>query len=229
MKEREPADAPSVRVYEALRIAVLHGEFRPEQSLKPQELATRHGVSLAVVRESLLRLVGEGLAERIPNRGFVVPAVSAARWQEIAEARCVVEPVMLRMAIARGDLDWETRVRATHHRLAKTPAYHSGKGDGIGNESRSVSDAWASAHYDFHRALLEGCGNPPLLDIFHRLWTASELTRRWSGQRGPARDHVGEHRRLEKLALARDADSAADTLYQHVARTAAGLDPTTDP
>jgi DNA-binding GntR family transcriptional regulator len=206
----------SERVYESLRSAVLHGEFAPQQALKPQELATRHGVSLAVVREVLLRLVGEGLAERLPNRGFTVPATGAERWQSIAEARAVIEPAMLRMAIGAGDLEWETRVRAAHHRLAGTPAYER-------EDDAHFSDAWAEAHRRFHRALLEGCGNEVLLATFDRLWTDSELARRWSAQNSPGRDGDAEHRALEEAALARDADLAADLLRHHLVRTAAEL------
>src|SRR3954451_10305737 len=145
----------SDRGYAALRAAVLHGEFAPRQALKPQELADRHGVSLAVVREALLRLVGEGLAERLPNRGFAGPATGAERWAGIAEARATIEPAMLRLAIERGDLEWEVAVRAAHHRLAGTPVFDN-DGDPY------AGDAWAEAHRVFHRTLLEGCGNDVL-------------------------------------------------------------------
>ncbi|MBB4688113.1 GntR family transcriptional regulator [Amycolatopsis jiangsuensis] len=208
--------APSVRAYGSLRRAILHGDFHPGQSLKPNELAVTHGVSLAVVREALLRLVGEGLAERLPNRGFVVPEADGARWQVLAEARATVEPAMLRMAIHRGDLEWEAHVRATHHRLAGTPPF-----DAAG--ARFHSDEWAAVHHGFHRALLEACGNDILLDTFERLWTASELYRRWSGESAPDRDHLAEHAELEGLALRREGERAAEVLVRHLSRTAADL------
>ena len=75
----------------------------------------------------------------------------------------------------------------------------------------------------FHRSLLEGCGNSVLLETFDRMWTANELARRWSAHRNPHRDAVGEHRRLEEAALARDADTAAELLTRHLTQTAAGL------
>jgi DNA-binding GntR family transcriptional regulator len=206
----------SEHVYSSLRAAVLHGEFAPRQPLKPQELANLHGVSLAVAREALLRLVGDGLAERLPNRGFAVPATGDDRWQQTAEARAAIEPVMLRLAIERGDLEWEARVRAAHHRLAGTPPFER-EGD------RHYGDDWAEAHRRFHRALLEGCGNDVLLATFDRLWTGSELARRWSALSNPGRDAVAEHRAIEEAALARDADRAADLLCRHVSRTAADL------
>ncbi|MEW9554935.1 GntR family transcriptional regulator [Nonomuraea sp. NPDC050783] len=206
----------SERVHARLHEAIMRGEHAPGAALKPQELARQHQVSLAVVREALVRLVGEGIAVRLPNRGFAVPDFSDRRWQEIAEARRTIEPAMLRLSIERGDLDWEARVRAAHHRLARTPAY-------LPEEGEHYSSAWSEAHRVFHRTLLDGCGNPVLLDTFDRLWTASELARRWSARRTPERDSLAEHRRLEEVALARDADTAAEVLARHLTLTAAGL------
>ncbi|MEV6210152.1 GntR family transcriptional regulator [Kitasatospora sp. NPDC051914] len=206
----------SEQVYAHLRDAILRGDHAPGDALKPQDLAREQGVSLAVVREALVRVVGDGLADRLPNRGFAVPAFSDHRWQEITEARRAVEPVVLRMSVERGDVDWEARVRAAHHRLARTPTH-------VPEEGEYYSGAWSEAHRVFHRTLLEGCGNPVLLETFDRMWTASELARRWSAHRHPDRDHVGEHRRLEEAALARDADTAAEVLARHLTLSAAGL------
>lgn len=189
---------------------------------KPEARVPDHSTSSATwspeatVREALVRVVREGLADRLPNRGFAVPAVSDRRWQEIAEARRTVEPAVLRMAIERGDVDWEARVRAAHHRLVRAPAY-------VPEEGQYYSAAWSEAHRVFHRTLLEGCGNPVLLETFDRMWAASELARRWSAHRDPDRDGADEHRRLEEAALARDADTAAEVLARHLTLTAAGL------
>ncbi|MET8630601.1 GntR family transcriptional regulator [Kitasatospora sp. NPDC004669] len=206
----------SEQVYLRLRDAIMRGDHAPGDALKPQELSKEQGVSLAVVREALVRVVGEGLADRLPNRGFAVPAFSDRRWQEVAEARRTIEPAMLRMSVERGDIDWEARVRAAHHRLTRTPAY-------VPEEGEHYSSAWAEAHRVFHRTLLEGCGNPVLLETFDRMWTASELARRWSAHRNPDRDGALEHRRLEEAALARDADTAVELLTRHLTQTAAGL------
>ncbi|MFI6046951.1 GntR family transcriptional regulator [Nocardia sp. NPDC051321] len=206
----------SEQIYTHLRDAILRGDYAPGDALKPQDLAKERGVSLAVVREALVRVVGDGLADRLHNRGFVVPAFSDRRWQDIAEARRTIEPAMLRMSIERGDIDWEARVRAAHHRLVRTPAF-------VPDGGEYYSEAWSEAHRLFHRTLVEGCENPVLLVTFDRLWIASELARRWSGHRNPGRDGAEEHRRLEAAALARDADTAAETLTRHLTLTAAGL------
>ncbi|WP_186382664.1 GntR family transcriptional regulator [Amycolatopsis rhizosphaerae] len=208
----------SEQVYAHLRHAIMHGDYAPGAALKPQDLAKEQGVSLAVVREALVRVVGDGLADRLPNRGFAVPGFSDRRWQEIAEARRTVEPVVLRLSIERGDLDWESRVQAAHHRLARTPPFES-------EEGGYPTDAWAEAHRVFHRTLLDGCGNPVLLETFDRMWSASELARRWASRRAPERDHLGEHRQLAELTLTRDADAASEALTRHLTLTVAGLRP----
>lgn len=216
--DRAGASRPmlSEQAYERVRAAILRGERAPGEALKPQELADSLGVSLAVMREALLRLVGDGLADRLPNRGFAVPQFSDARWQQLTEARRVLEPTMLRMAIERGDVEWEAAVRAAHHRLSRTPPF-------VDLDRPHYSEEWADAHHRFHRALLEGCANPVLLETFERLWTATELARRWAGHRTPGRDHAVEHRQLEEVVLARRADAAVEVLTQHLTQTAASL------
>ncbi|GAA3551758.1 GntR family transcriptional regulator [Microlunatus spumicola] len=210
-----PVISRSARVYGTLRAEILDGRFAPGQPLKPQDLADRLGVSLAVVREALLRLVGEGLAERLPNRGFTAPKADDRRWEELSDARAALEPQLLRLAIARGDAAWEAGVRAAFRELDETPVH-----DGDGPQ---VSDAWSRAHHRFHRALLEGCDNRVLLDTFERLWRLSELARRWSALGSPAKARLGEHAVLEEAALARDADRAAAALAAHLHRTTALL------
>ncbi|UNZ15897.1 GntR family transcriptional regulator [Streptomyces sp. 891-h] len=155
-------------------------------------------------------------ANTLPNRGFAVPSFSDRRWQGIAKARRTVEPVVLRMSIEHGDVDWAARVRAAHHRLVRTPAY-------VPEEGEHYTGPWAEAHRVFHRTLLDACGNRALLETFDRLWTASELARRWSAHRDPDRDGAEEHRRLEEAAPARDADTAAAVLVQHLTLTVAAL------
>ena len=205
------------RAYQQLLEEILGGDHPPGAPLRPQSIADRLGVSLAVVREALTRLSGDGLAERHTNRGFTVPAASDERWQALAHARSLLEPVMLRDAVERGDLEWESRVVAAHHRLAATP---------IGTETGGhVREQWSVAHGRFHRALIEGCANSVMLDVFDRLWRASELARRWSVNVSTDRDIAGEHEQLVRAACDRDADRAQHLLREHILRTVRRLQP----
>jgi len=205
------------RAYQQLLDEILGGEHPPGAPLRPQGIADRLGVSLVVVREALTRLSGDGLDERHNNRGFTVPWASDERWQELAHARSLLEPVMLRDAVERGDLDWESRVVAAHHRLAATS---------IGTETGGhVSEQWSLAHGRFHRALIEGCANNVMLSVFDRFWRSSELARRWSVDISGDRDIAGEHEQLMHAACDRDASRAQHLLREHIVHTVRRLQP----
>jgi DNA-binding GntR family transcriptional regulator len=80
-----------VSLVEAVRGAIIRGEFVPNQRLVEADLSTQFGASRATVRAALLELANEGLVERIQNRGARVRAVSLAEAVEISEVRMVLE------------------------------------------------------------------------------------------------------------------------------------------
>ena len=51
------------------------------------------------------------------QRGFEVPPVTAAELREIADLRLLLETHALAQSFAAGDVDWEGRVVAAHHKL----------------------------------------------------------------------------------------------------------------
>jgi DNA-binding GntR family transcriptional regulator len=80
-----------VPLVEAIREAIIRGEFVPNQRLVEADLSTQFEASRASVRSALLELTNEGLVERIQNRGARVRAVSLDEAVEISEVRMVLE------------------------------------------------------------------------------------------------------------------------------------------
>ena len=199
------------QVYEILRGELLNGALHPSQKLKMVELTVRFGVSQSVVREALTRLTEQGLLVASPQRGFRVRDLSIEDIAELTETRIQVESLALRLAIERGDLQWETGILAAHHRLERTPVIRD---DG------TVSEDWTLQHRDFHQALLAGCGNRRLESVANSLRDSAELYRRWYWvlTDDHQRDLAREHRQLRELALARDADRALEVLTEHIDR-----------
>jgi DNA-binding GntR family transcriptional regulator len=102
--EREPA----VPVVDGIRAAIADGEFVPNQRLVEADLSERFGASRATVRTALVQLAGEGLVERVQNRGARVRAVSLAEAVEITEVRMALEGLCAAKAAERltdGDRD----------------------------------------------------------------------------------------------------------------------------
>ena len=199
-------------VYLALHHEMLNGHRLPGERLKVSEIAGRFGVSLSVVREALTRLAEQGLVVASPQRGFAVATVSVDDLRDLTRARVLVEALVLRESIANGDVAWEASVVASLHTLERTPLLDA-EGD--------ISDEWTAAHRGFHRALLAGSGSTRLESVATSLRDCAELYRQWSRSlaHDEDRDIAAEHRRIMELTLARDADTAAAALTEHIERT----------
>jgi DNA-binding GntR family transcriptional regulator len=106
----EPAARPST-VVDALRDAIIDGEFAPNQRLVEADLSERFGASRGSIRTALLQLGSEGLVERVQNRGARVRAVSLAEAVEITEVRMALEGLCAAKAATRLTEDDRGRLR----------------------------------------------------------------------------------------------------------------------
>jgi DNA-binding GntR family transcriptional regulator len=98
------ADAESgvdPRVTDVIRDAIIRGEYVPNQRLVEADLSAAFSASRATVRTALLELAGEGLVERLPNRGSRVRAISVEEAIEILEVRIGVEGLCAAKTAAR--------------------------------------------------------------------------------------------------------------------------------
>ena len=98
-------------VVEALRDAIVDGEFAPNQRLVEADLSERFEASRGSIRTALLELGAEGLVERVANRGARVRAVSLAEAIEITEVRMVLEGLCAAKAATRLTEDDRDRLR----------------------------------------------------------------------------------------------------------------------
>ena len=106
------------RVYRRLRNDIVFGRLAPGQKLKLEVLKDSYGISVSTLRELLNRLTSEGLIVAESARGFKVAPVSAENFKELANLRLLLESHALQRSFALGDMDWEGRVVAAHHKLA---------------------------------------------------------------------------------------------------------------
>jgi DNA-binding GntR family transcriptional regulator len=202
------------RVYGQLRADILAGRHRPGQRLRYTDLCEHYRTSMGVLRESMLRLAEQGLVRGEPQQGFQVASLSAADLRDLTDARRELETLTLRHAIADGDIEWESRLIAAHHRLSRAPQLDP-------DDPERLSDTWVAAHAEFHNTLLDGCANQRLKSIAASLRDSAELYRRWSVPLGhyTDRDVAAEHAEILADALARELDQAVLHLSAHVERT----------
>src|SRR4249919_778007 len=207
MVSNNGAETAGERVYRRLRNDIVSGRLAPSEKLKLGRLKDDYGISISTLRELLNRLTSEGLIVAESARGFEVAPVSAENFRELANLRLLLESHALRRSFALGDIDWEGRVVAAHHKLAMMEK-RTLAGDRRGLEVLKRYDS------EFHQSLLSACGSRVLLDchaaVFDRYvrYLMIAIVFRSAAS--------AEHQKLLECALNRDAKTAQSLLATHI-------------
>jgi DNA-binding GntR family transcriptional regulator len=193
--------------YARIRGDIIFGRLKPGQRLRLETLKQTYGLSITTIREILNHLTADRLVLAENNRGFEVAPVSVEDLKGLAELRLVLECHAIERSFAQGDVEWEARVTAAHHKLASTE--HLMAAD-IG-----LIEQWKQYDSEFHQALISSCGSSPLMEthaaVFDRYFRYQMLTFKFREEE-PARQHL----ELLRFAIARDAKRAKGVLRVHV-------------
>lgn len=216
-----PPRSEAERAFQALRAALLAGEFTPGERLLPAALRARFGFGLTPLREALMRLAAEGLAEGEAQRGFRAPALSPELVRDLMGTRRELEASCLARAIRHGDAAWEAEVRAAFAALDATAPPRN-------PADLAAAALWEERHRAFHLALVAGCGSPVRIGLWRNLSDRTERIRRLRllrrhEQAALVRDLNAEHLAIMQAALARDESLALARADAHLAATEAAV------
>lgn len=202
------AESAGERAYRHIRRDILFGRLAPAQKLKLDGLKERYGVSISTLRELLSRLTSEGLIVAEGARGFEVAPISPENLKEVANLRQLLECHAMALSFATGDMEWEGRVVAAHHKLAMIESRMLA-GD------RSAPDLWKRYDWEFHHALISACGSKAHLDAHS---AAYDKYLRYQMIAVVFRGEIAarEHRQLLECALRRNTKSAQGVLVKHI-------------
>lgn len=194
--------------YRRIRTDLIFGRLEPGQKLKLEKMSMAYGTSVSTLRETLNRLCSEGFVLAEGQRGFEVATISAPEFQQVAELRELLEAHMIEQSFKAGDLDWEARVVAAHHKLAAMERQ-------LLAGQKSSAESWKQCDWQFHRALISACGSKVLLDAhaaaYDRYLRYQMIAVVFRGEIAAV-----EHRQLMDAALRRDAVAACKILHTHV-------------
>ncbi len=191
-------------VYEAMKAAILRGDFAPRQRLVEAELCEDFGGSRFQVRRALHTLEADGIVEHLPNKGARIREIGIDEAVEITEVRMVVEGLVAARAAERVD---DVQAEALLD---------------IGARMRKAVDEGDVATY----SELNGVLHSTLRDIAHHK-KANGIIARLHGQmvrhqfalsRVPGRSSVSvvQHENIIKAVVARDADGAEAAMRLHI-------------
>ncbi|WP_460438641.1 GntR family transcriptional regulator [Amycolatopsis stemonae] len=189
-------------VRDAIKEAILSGEFGPGETLAEAEVGALLGVSKTPVREALRILAGSGLVTMSTYKGAAVRVMDAKSAHAVFDLRALLEPEAVRRSVELG-ADF-TEARSV---LAEV---------GTGTDATDRAKASLTNRL-FHRALYAGCGNPLLVEILDGLRDQAALitvtgwgiSPTWQGE-------AAEHRAILTAAESGNARQAEHLLRRHI-------------
>jgi DNA-binding GntR family transcriptional regulator len=204
----------TVLLYDRLRAAILALELAPGERLTERGLEASFEASRTPVRAALGRLDAEGLVQR-DGRGWIVSPIDLAEIGALAELREAVEGAAVRLAVQRASAADLAAVAALLDDSRPVDSADATNADADVDTEQGVR-----AGGNFHEELTRLSGNPVMADTVRGAMTRLARTR-WLEVRTPAAREQAwrEHRAVLDALIARDADTAARLLADHIRGT----------
>jgi DNA-binding GntR family transcriptional regulator len=196
-------------VADAIRDAILKGDFPPGSELVERSLAAMFGISKTPVREALISLARSGLITMSPNRGSAVRVLDEAAVRSIYEMRLLLEP----HAVRRAALDFPAAALDQARQALRDPR------DAIdGGEYAELT----LVNRRFHRLLYAQCGNPLIISSLDNLQDQLALfavSMLWRDESPSWEPDFAEHQEILQAVGAADADRAEKLMAAHIERS----------
>ena len=203
--KKKPAGISLVEwAYREVKAGIQNNLYPPGFQALEQELAEQLGISRTPVREALKRLESEGLVEVVPRRGMRVVPLSPDDMREIYEVLTSLETTAAELLARR---------KPSAKELAPMDEAVAAMDEALEVDDL---DAWAKADEQYHKTLLEICGNRRIAalagtmrDQSHRarMITLTLRPRPWKSNE--------EHRKVLEAIREGDWKTARDMHQQH--------------
>jgi DNA-binding GntR family transcriptional regulator len=188
---------------ERIREAIETGRYGPGLKLWQDRLAKELNISRIPVREALFTLASEGLVTLLPNRGAMVPELSADELEELYALGATLESMAAKRGVAR----------LTPSDLKKMKRFL-----GEMRESHDEPETWYALNRESHSCLLNASGWPRVVELVH-------TTRRNLGRylcirtqpvfKSSVREWDRQHAELYRACAAKDSEKVAALIEGH--------------
>lgn len=197
------------QAHDAIRAAIMSGEFAMGERLTETQLAGDLSMSRAPVREALQRLAKEGLVVEQPHQGTFVAELTAADVVDFYNVRLGIETTAVRLFIQAGADTAPLRRRIAEMARAA---------------ERDDLDAVVRSEVAFHRDVCEASGNAVLVKLFAELEGRLMLVVGLD-DRGFERLHdvASEHEPVVEAIERADPAAAAAAMEEHILSTVGDL------
>jgi GntR family transcriptional regulator of vanillate catabolism len=209
----ENLSLPGGGIADKLRGSILDGKYGPGARLNEVHLSRDFGVSRTPVRGALQTLMGEGLLEYTPNKGYSVRSYAVSEIVDAFEMRSLAEGLAARLAAERGlTAEDEADLSAALAELDGAVAFA-----GRGASAEEVRTSYSAANERFHTGVHRAADSRLVTDVIALCSRVPlTLTRHiidFQSDRIAAR--VEEHHQIFDAILARQPREAERLMYEH--------------
>jgi DNA-binding GntR family transcriptional regulator len=204
-------------IYGRMLRAIVENRLRPGMQLVEERLATIFGVSRTKIREATGRLVHEGVAINLPNRGAFVATPTPTQALQLLAARRLIEPEVVRLLARNAGKKQVAALRAHVNREAAARA---------GADPRAI----VPLSGEFHLLMADMAGNTFLTRMLRELEVLTCLMIFLYDKPNSQGCQYDDHVHILDAIEARDPDKAAALMLHHIDNIEASLDlsPPTD-
>ena len=144
-------------VFNALRQAILRGEFKPGERLMEIQLANKLGVSRTPIREAIRKLELEGLVIMIPRKGAEVADITEKSLRDVLEVRKALEELAVQLACEKITQEELEELEKAGENFKK-----------VLNRSKDITEV-AEADVRFHDVIYMATDNQKLIHLLNKL------------------------------------------------------------
>ena len=206
-----PQTSLRTRVANAIRDAIIEGEFKPGEKIPENDLAEELGVSRTPVREAIHILEQQGLVEVRPRYGTFIAALD---WQEAYDSlsvRAALEQLAVQQAMERLDPEEWNELCAKFHKVLDRMLEAEKRGDSVNSAELDI---------EWHTLLIDAARN----ECLSRTWRNAGLAALiWSPEREiyPLDEQalarpVLRHRELLEALRKREPGGCAKAIHNHI-------------
>ena len=192
------------QIYQGLRVAIISGNFRPNEAISENRLCGMFNVSRSPVRIALTRLAEDKLIDIFPQRGSFVSPIILQKVQEGHFARVVLELAVLSEAAKH----WTEKASSDARKTIKLQQQFSKSGD-----------LWSFHTADelFHRNFSDTAKLEGIWDTILSVKTHLDRVRHLAN---PVKGHmekvIEEHKTVVQHLDSGNSDGAVEAMRQHL-------------
>jgi DNA-binding GntR family transcriptional regulator len=181
-------------IYAELRERLVTGRMAPGHELSTRSLAQELGVSQTPVRDALSRLAADGALEIRAKRRVRVPAMTAARFDDLLRCRLLLEPEAAARALPHIDAARLQKLREVDAAIDVAIA-------------RGDDDAYMTNNHAFHFTLYRAQDGRTMTQLIETLWLQFGPFMRLVYTHLPTRIVNDRHQEAIAAVAAKDADA----------------------